>query len=161
MRLFLPKLGLGTGNPPSGRAEAREVMVGNHPPSESVETELHPALHKEYLHKLMGGFLEELHRSVRSIALQDTYGLSPIFSAVVSLCNYQLRQWLELSTNEVLSATAESCTGEYRQQSSSALPCTAAELFPQRHYGHWEEIIGQVLKLFHSGLARALQLWTV
>lgn len=148
-RLFLPKLGLGLGNPPSGMEEAREVMVGSHSPSGSVEIAIHPLFTREssvvganwtvpclgqprgadgakHLHRLMGTFLEDLHRSARSIDLWDTHGLSPIFSAAVPLCNYQLHQRLELGTNEVLSATAESCTGEYRQQSSSALPCPAS-----------------------------------
>lgn len=43
---FPAKLKLGFGNPLSGMEEARELMVGSHPPSGSVEIAIHCSLHK-------------------------------------------------------------------------------------------------------------------
>lgn len=116
------------------------------------------AYEPKHLHRPMTVLLEDFHKSLRSIDLWDTRGLLPIFSAAVPLGNYQLHQGLEPGTNEVLS---EGCRGEYGQQSSSTLPCPAAELFPQWHCRQWEEIVGQALKFFRPGLARAPQLWIV
>lgn len=54
------------------------------------------------------------------------------------------------------------CWELYKGIQTAELLCTtlsSRELFPQRQHRHWEEIIGQALKFFHPGLARAPQLW--